>query len=167
MTSATSEETPPAPTELQIGWRDGSGFTRSLQDLQQVASNQLTEAQVGGKLAGCHGVTVGTLFASLHHGEKMSRYVKGTFKAADGVETEDIPSKELAQGLIIHSDTSGTEELPAALGGPVRVVYPPGVAVQSAICGTPKPVNLKGVVRLNLRSTNGSGLACDDDSDSD
>ena len=126
----------------------------------------LTEDQVGLKLAGCLGVSMDAVLTSLHHGEKLSRFVKGWYFAADGTKTEEIVLKELECGILVHSEATG-DDLPASKGGPLRVVYPQGVAVQSAICGTPKAVNLKGVVRLSLLSSNGSGLARDDDSDSD
>ena len=40
----------------------------------------------------------------------------------------------------------------AGAGGPLRIIFGEGLAVQSAICGTPKPVNLKACVLLELRT---------------
>ena len=54
------------------------------------------------------------------------------------------------QGIIVHTKADRTSALPLELGGPIRVIFPPDVGVQAAICGKPKPVNLKGVCRLEL-----------------
>ena len=152
---------------LVIGWRESAGWTRPSSALRALGSTPLTEAQGGAKLAGCQYLTVDALLKALHHGQKLSKQVRGHFLAMDGVQSDEISMPDLGRGMIVHSDAAGAD-LPEDLGGPVRVVYPPGCAVQSAICGTPKPVNLKKAVRLMLNPGGGTGLACDDDaSDSD
>ena len=77
--------------------------------------------------------------------------VSGVFEAEDGARTEPIQMSELVQGTIVHSDPSGGP-LPHKQGGPLRVTFPEGVAVQASVCGTAKPVNLKGALRLTLSS---------------
>ena len=73
---------------------------------------------------------------------------EGVFKAADGVATAPISRADLMKGFLVHSDEDGK---PIAKGGPLRLAFPDGVAVQSAICGTAKPPDLKDCVSLELR----------------
>jgi hypothetical protein len=73
---------------------------------------------------------------------------EGVFKAADGVETAPISRQDLMRGFLVHSDEDGR---PIATGGPLRLAFPENVAVQSAICGTAKPPDLKNCVSLELR----------------
>ena len=73
---------------------------------------------------------------------------EGVFKAADGVETAPIARADLMKGFLVHSDEDGK---PLAKGGPLRLAFPENVAVQSAICGTAKPPDLKSCVSLELR----------------
>ena len=61
---------------------------------------------------------------------------EGVFRAADGVATAPISRADLMKGFLVHSDEDGK---PIAKGGPLRLAFPDGVAVQSAICGTAKP----------------------------
>lgn len=102
-----------------------------------------------GKLAGCKAATLKTLLTRTR--PNLGNGVSGVLTAADGVSTDPISFSELIQGYIVHSDGTGSE-LPEALGGPLRAVFPDGVAIQSSVCGTPKPVNLKGLVKLELHS---------------
>ena len=104
---------------------------------------------VGGKLEGCLGASISALLTRVV-GE-CGAGVSGVFEAEDGAKTEPIEMCELVQGIIVHSDPSGGP-LPHKQGGLLRVTFPEGVAVQASVCGTPKPVNLKGVVRLTLSS---------------
>ena len=106
---------------------------------------------VGGKLAGCVGASVGALLAKCV-GE-CGGGVSGVFTAEDGVSTEPIAMDELVQGVILHSADAAGAPLPDKMGGPLRVCFPEGVAVQASPCGTgTKPVNLKSIVKLTLSS---------------
>ena len=125
-----------------------SSMTVSVKGMSKLESAALSEADVGAKLAGCKAIGIGTLLGRVR--PSMGNGISGVFVASDGISTEPIAYEDLTQGWIIHSDASGGE---LTQGGPLRVVFPTGVAVQSSICGNPKPVNLKGVVRLELAST--------------
>lgn len=104
-----------------------------------------------GKLEGCKATSVGALL------KRMTRIlsdpgVSGRFVAADGLCSEPIPMPDLLLGLIVHSDRDGAA-LPQSLGGPLRVVYPPGVGSQRCKNdGRPMAVNVKDCVRLELFS---------------
>ena len=74
---------------------------------------------------------------------------EGVFKAADEVETAPISRQDLMRGFLVHSDEDGK---PLAKGGPLRLAFPDGVAVQCAVCGTPKPPDLN-CAGLELRAT--------------
>lgn len=106
--------------------------------------------EFGAKLVGCRGTTIGQV---LKHALTCCTNNKdlevGRLFASDGAASERIDIDELVLGTIVHTAADGGD-LPADLGGPLRVVFPAGVAVQSAICGTHKPVNLKGCVRIEL-----------------
>ena len=105
---------------------------------------------VSGKLAGCVGASVGALLAKVV-GE-CGDGVSGIFEAADGASTNPIAMHELVQGVVLHSDPSGAA-LPEKLGGPLRVVFPEGVAVQDSVCKTKQSsINLKMAVKLTLSS---------------
>lgn len=109
-----------------------------------------TPTPVGGKLAGCAGTSIGALLAKVV-GE-CGDGVSGVFEAEDGASTDPIAMHELVQGVILHSDSSGAP-LPVNLGGPLRVVFPDGVAVQDSVCKTKQsPINLKMAVKLTLSS---------------
>ncbi len=64
--------------------------------------------------------------------------------AADGYTTPPVPVSALRQGLLIHS--VGGDALPAAKGGPIRLMIP-GDAGPGGPCA-----NVKGVVRIALRN---------------
>ena len=104
---------------------------------------------IGGKLEGCLGASVGALLAKVVG--DCGDGVSGVFEAEDGAKTDPIEMSELVQGTIIHSDASGGA-LTQKQGGPLRVSFPEGVAVQESMCGTAKPVNIKFAVRLTLSS---------------
>jgi hypothetical protein len=101
------------------------------------------------KLAGCKAISLKALLARTR--PNLGNGVSGVLTAADGVSTDPIIFSELIQGYLVHSDATGAE-LPSALGGPIRAVFPDGVAIQSAVCGTPKPVSLKSLAMLTLHS---------------
>ena len=127
-----------------------SSINVTVKGLAKVESIALDDAVVGAKLAGCKGISVRTLLARVR--PQMGNGVSGTFVAADGAATDPIDFDELVRGWLVHSDSTGSN-LPASLGGPLRVVYPSGCAVQSSVCKTKtSPVNLKGAVRLELLS---------------
>ena len=127
-----------------------SSINVTVKGLAKVESIALDDAVVGKKLAGCKGISIRTLLARVR--PQMGNGVSGTFVAADGAATEPIEFDELVRGWLVHSDSSGGD-LPASLGGPLRVVYPSGCAIQSTVCKTKtSPVNLKGAVRLELSS---------------
>ena len=113
----------------------------------------LDASLAGAKLAKCVGTPLGPLMDALHWGSgqgfKLGPSVSGRLTATDGVTTHPIAYPELVQGVIVHTAPSG-DALPQSLGGHFRVAFPAGVAVQDSVCGTPKPVNLKGVCRLEL-----------------
>ena len=104
---------------------------------------------VGGKLEGCLGASISALLARVVG--DCGDGVSGVFEAEDGAKTDPIEMSELMQGIIIHSDASGGL-LSQKQGGPLRVTFPKGAAIQDSICGTAKPVNLKFAVRLTLSS---------------
>ena len=104
---------------------------------------------VGGKLEGCLGASISALLAQVVG--DCGDGVSGVFEAEDGAKTDPIEMSELMQGIIIHSDASGGL-LSQKQGGPLRVTFPKGAAIQDSICGTAKPVNLKFAVRLTLSS---------------
>ena len=104
---------------------------------------------VGGKLEGCLGASISALLARVVG--DCGDGVSGVFVAEDGAKTEPIEMFELLQGTIVHSDAS-SGLLSQKQGGPLRVTFPEGVAIQDSMCGTAKPVNLKGAVRLTLSS---------------
>ena len=126
-----------------------SSLNVSVKGLVKVESLILDDALVGSKLSGAKGISVGTLLGRVR--PQMGNGVCGMFVASDGIATDPIAYNELVKGYIVHSDASGSE-LPGSLGGPLRVIFPSGCAVQNSVCGTPKPVNLKGVIRLTLSS---------------
>ena len=71
----------------------------------------------------------------------------GIFTAADRVQTKPIPKEEFLQGFLCFAEPNGK---PLAAGGPLRLAYPDGVAVQCGPCGSKAPADLKNVVRLEL-----------------
>ena len=87
----------------------------------------------------CRGTPGGSISALLERvvGE-CGAGVSGVFEAEDGARTEPIQMSELVQGTIVHSDPSGGP-LPHKQGGPLRVTFPEGVAVQASVCGTLTP----------------------------
>jgi hypothetical protein len=69
----------------------------------------------------------------------------GVFYSADGVKSQPIPAAELGDGVLVHTGPSGGP----VRGGPIRVRYPPGKAVQPSPCGKETvPLALKCVVKL-------------------
>ena len=101
------------------------------------------------KLAGCVGTPVAALLPK--HITKLT-HPCGVFTASDGLMTEPITLTELAQGVIVHSTADGAP-LPVSMGGPLRVWYPPGVAVQRSPCMTGEgPVNVKAARSLAVHS---------------
>ena len=100
------------------------------------------------KLAGCAAVVIGTVLEKFVGVDNLPALV-GVLHASDGVATNPIHIDELCKGLLIRTDYSG-EALPASQGGPLRIIFPKGIAVQSSVCGTPKPINLKDVVKISL-----------------
>jgi hypothetical protein len=107
---------------------------------------------VEGKLAGCKGCSVGSLLSRVTR-VRGDPGISGIFVGADGFKTEPIAMEELVQGLIVHSDSAG-DELPAKLGGPLRVVFPDGIKSQTCkVDGQPMAVNVKGCARLVLSSS--------------
>ena len=114
---------------------------------QNIVLNDAEHA-CGPKLAGCQATLLSKLLVELMNIDLICG-VSGIFTASDGAKTDAVDACELGLGLVVHSDASG-QELPKSLGGPLRIIFPCDVAVQAAICGTPKPVNLKMCVRLDL-----------------
>ena len=103
-----------------------------------------------GAKQGCLGASVPAVLAAcpLNVVKASAVCAEGVFKAADGVATAPISRADLMKGFLVHSDEDGK---PIAKGGPLRLAFPDGVAVQSAICGTAKPPDLKDCVSLELR----------------
>ena len=114
-----------------------------------VAAKLESSPVVGGKLEGFLGASISALLARVVG--DCGDGVSGVFEAEDGAKTDPIEMSELVQGTIIHSDSSGGPLLQKQ-GGPLRVSFPEGVAVQESMCGTAKPINLKFAVRLTLSS---------------
>ena len=110
-------------------------------------------ALAGGALVGSVGVTVADVVALARaRGLALparAGALRGAFAAADGLATAPIGAAELARGTLVHSDAGGA---PLARGGPLRAVFPPGVAVQASPCGRTAPANVKGAVRLALEA---------------
>lgn len=65
--------------------------------------------------------------------------------AADGFTSEPVPISALRQGVLLH--TLNDEPLPAAKGGPFRLLIPENVPEAPSACA-----NVKGVVRIVLKS---------------
>jgi len=82
--------------------------------------------------------------------------VGGVFRAADGVATLPIAREDLMRGFLVHSDADGR---PLAKGGPLRLAFPACVAVQGAVCGSPKPPDLKNCVSLELQDGSGGSFS--------
>jgi len=125
-----------------------SSITVKIAGIQKLESVTLAKEAVGAKLAGCAACQIGTLLARVR--PNLGNGVSGVFTASDGATTEPIALCDLGTGWLVHS-TSTAAELPSALGGPLRVVFPEGSRVTS-ICGKPTPLTLKGVMRLDLHS---------------
>ena len=126
-----------------------SSINVTARGLAKVESQNLDASIAGSKLGGCKATSIGALIHRIR--PNLGNGVSGVFTAADGVHSDPIQLEDLVKGFIVHTDASGAE-LPLALGGPLRIIFPAGVAVQAAICGTPKAVNLKGAVKLELHS---------------
>lgn len=126
-----------------------SSITVAGKGLAKVQSEIIADAVVGSKLHGCKGTSIGAIMSRLR--PNLGNGVSGVFTASDGVQTDPIELDQLVKGYILHTDASGAE-LPTSLGGPLRVIFPTGIAIQDSVCGTPKPVNVKGVIRLELHS---------------
>lgn len=134
------------PDRLNIS----SSINVAAKGLAKAESAPLPDAVAAKKLVGCKAISLQTLLARTR--PNLGNGVSGVFSAADGIMTDPITLPELVQGFIVHSDSSGAE-LPSSLGGPLRVVFPEGVAVQSSVCGTHmSPVNVKNVIKLELHS---------------
>lgn len=89
------------------------------------------------------GVTVAEVLRSVVGREAEG--ASGVFYATDGVKSKPIPADELGDGVLVHTGPSGGP----VRGGPIRVRYPPGKAVQPSPCGKETvPLALKGVVKL-------------------
>lgn len=108
---------------------------------------------VGGKLEGCLATPISALLASVTNKATLAASATATFTAADTVCCDPIMQPDLLHGFLVHSTADGKNDLPDGMGGPLRVVYPDGMAIQTSICGTPKPVNLKNVVLMKLSSS--------------
>ena len=101
------------------------------------------------KLAGCIAwplLELVTLAGDLAGAPLDARSVS-VFTASDGLTCDPVSLADLSQGFIVHSGPAGE---PLSSGGPLRVCFPPGVAVQTSKCGMTGPVNVKGVVRLSI-----------------
>jgi hypothetical protein len=127
-----------------------SSLTLTVKGLTKLESKTLPAGVGGSKLVGCQAIALSTLLERVR--PNLGNGVSGIFTASDGVVTDPISFDELVKGFIVHSDAQGGA-LSQGLGGLVRLVFPDGVAVQAAVCGTPKAVNLKGVIKLELKST--------------
>jgi hypothetical protein len=125
----------------------------TVKGLRTLDSVEVTAELGGPKLAGTKGVAVGLLLDRVVRGDALGAGVTGTYEAADGATTDPIDLAELRRGVLVHTGVGGEGDLPASLGGPLRVVHPAGCAVQATICKTKtSPVNVKGVVKLVLVS---------------
>jgi hypothetical protein len=127
-----------------------SSLTLTVKGLTKLESKTLPAGVGGSKLVGCKAIALSTLLERVR--PNLGNGVSGIFTASDGVVTDPISFDELVKGFIVHSDAQGGA-LSQGLGGLLRLVFPDGVAVQAAVCGTPKAVNLKGVIKLELKST--------------
>ena len=116
--------------------------------IRKLESVELSTEEVGSKMAGCAACRIGTLLARVR--PNLGNGISGLFVASDGAATDSIPLEDLSSGWLVHTSPTASD-LPSSLGGPLRVVYPEGSHVTS-ICGKPTPLNLKGVVRLELYS---------------
>lgn len=127
---------------MEVAWPGGDS---GLLSIDQLRALEPTQTVPSGKLAGCVGISVQGL---LQRAGAPVGCPSGIFTAADGLATEPIAIDELTEGLLLHSDSAG-DALPQ--GGPLRIWYPEGMAVQKSMCGSTGPVNVKGVVRLTLQ----------------
>ena len=68
---------------------------------------------------------------------------------AGDTETEQIDYVQLAHGVLLHSGADGLP-LPATRGGPLRAVFPVGVALQDDEGGAAAPADVSDVRLLTL-----------------
>ena len=126
-----------------------SSVNVTVKGLKTLSVDTLSKEELGNaKLAGCKGVSIGAILKRVR--PNLGEGVSGAFVASDGATTDPIELDDLVTGWLLHSDATGAE-LPASLGGPLRLVYPPDSRVTS-ICGKSTPLTLKGVLRLELYS---------------
>mmetsp|Transcript_31822 Transcript_31822/g.83171 ORF Transcript_31822/g.83171 Transcript_31822/m.83171 type:complete len:288 (-) Transcript_31822:427-1290(-) len=124
-----------------------SSINVTVKGLQRLQAEVLSADIVGAKLAGCKAASISSLLARTR--PNMGEGISGVFTASDGATTDPIAWEDLITGWIVHS--SQDSDLPPALGGPLRVVFPNGSSVTS-ICGKPTPLTLKGAIALKLCS---------------
>ena len=111
-------------------------FQLSVSGLRRLEKTLVSDPDHAIKLAGCATVVIGTVLEKFVGVDNLPALV-GVLHASDGVATNPIHIDELCKGLLIHTDYSG-EALPASQGGPLRIIFPKGIAVQSSVCGTPE-----------------------------
>jgi len=118
-------------------------------ELRSMKNKRTLSAEESTKLAGSSGWPVEALLETIAQSMdvQLDPASVGVFTASDGVQSEPISLADLVHGLILHSGPDGD---PLSSGGPMRLWFPAGRAVQHSQCGSVGPVNLKGVVRFSL-----------------
>lgn len=101
------------------------------------------------KLVGYTGWPIDRLLAVIEEsmGGAIESSSVGVFTAVDGAKTLPISIADLKKGVLLHTNDKG-EALRS--GGPIRLWFPSGEALQVGVCGKLQSPNLKGVVRFEL-----------------
>ena len=107
------------------------------------------------KLTNCKGVRISALLPDELNELSLAYCI---IVAADGLVTDPIVLEELKQGIIVYGMEDGSPLTPA-FGGPLRVWFPDGCAVQERKCGMgPAPVNVKDAIELRFRSMDSAAV---------
>ena len=124
----------------------GASVTFSLDEVKALASVAVPD----GKIAGKKGASVATVLeaAKAKGLAGLAGPTSAVFAAFDGVQTSPVSAVDLPKGILAHSEADGT---PLSRGGPLRLTYPAGVAIQKSVCKKEDgPAELKSVVRIEL-----------------
>ena len=114
----------------------------TLDDLRDLEVTLLESPPFPVELKGCSG-------ASVHH--LLGKATAGFGVISGDEETEKIDYADLAKGVLVHSGPGGRQPLEADMGGPLRIVFPAGVALQAdEEGGTASPADVRDVRLLSL-----------------
>ena len=127
----------------------------NLADADAYASVEVPTSANQPKLTNCKGVRISALLPDELNELSLAYCI---IVAADGLVTDPIVLEELKQGIIVYGMDDGSPLTPA-FGGPLRVWFPDGCAVQERKCGMgPAPVNVKDAIELRFRSMDSAAV---------